>query len=95
MDILFTGTTKVVHQLQCVSWPDMEAPKETKTMLDIFSLSEELLLENPGTLLVHCSAGVGRTGTFIGLFKLIKDFQNKVCRKQVLLLNSNQFYAAS
>ena len=32
-------------------------------------------------LLVHCSAGVGRTGTFIGFFKLISDIINKKVKK--------------
>ena len=27
-------------------------------------------------ILVHCSAGVGRTGTFIALYKLIEDYYN-------------------
>ena len=26
---------------------------------------------------MHCSAGVGRTGTFIGLYKLIQDFRDE------------------
>eukprot|EP00092_Neocalanus_flemingeri_P105635 GFUD01135429.1.p1 GENE.GFUD01135429.1~~GFUD01135429.1.p1 ORF type:complete len:202 (-),score=73.98 GFUD01135429.1:99-668(-) len=72
------GERKTVEQLQCTTWPDMEAPKDTKTLLDLFDFSEEILVDNPGTMLVHCSAGVGRTGTFIGLYKLIKDYQNQV-----------------
>ena len=73
-----SGKQSTVEQLHCTSWPDMEAPKVTKTLLDLFESTEEVLLDSPGTVLVHCSAGVGRTGTYIGLFKLIKDYQNKV-----------------
>ena len=34
------------------------------------------LKHNQTPLLVHCSAGVGRTGTFIGFYKLIDDIMN-------------------
>lgn len=72
-----------MDQLQCTAWPDMEAPKETVALLDLYEFTEEILNNNPGGLLVHCSAGVGRTGTFIGLYKLIHDLNND----EVLLLH--------
>ena len=56
----------------------MEGPTETKTLLDLLEISDDILLNNQGTMLVHCSAGVGRTGVFIGLYKLVKDYQNNV-----------------
>ena len=49
-------------------------------MLDLYEMVDSLLLQSPGTLLVHCSAGVGRSGAFIGLFKLIKDFNNEASK---------------
>ena len=72
-----SGKAHKVEQLQCIAWPDMEAPQETSMLLDLYEFTEEILNNNPGCVLVHCSAGVGRTGTFIGLYKLIKDFHNE------------------
>ena len=52
----------------------MEAPSSTSVLLDLIHHSNEVLDDQAGTIIVHCSAGVGRTGTFIGLYKLIQDF---------------------
>ena len=53
-------------------------PRDSSILLDIFEMVEKVLSDVPGTLLVHCSAGVGRAGAFIALYKLIKDIEREV-----------------
>ena len=67
-----------MEQVHCQKWPDLTAPKDSSVLLDMYEMVENLLEQSPGTLMVHCSAGVGRTGAFIGLYKLINDFKHTV-----------------
>ncbi|XP_071117066.1 receptor-type tyrosine-protein phosphatase epsilon-like [Haliotis cracherodii] len=65
-----TSTCRCFHQFHFTTWPDHGTPEET-------SLTEFLWLvrTTPNTqddpLLVHCSAGIGRTGTYIAVDYLL------------------------
>ena len=87
-----TLKTLNLNKVHCQNWPDLQAPKDTSVLLDMYEMVQDLLLESPGTLLVHCSAGVGRTGAFIGLYKMIKDIENKVSWLICLLINGNIYF---
>ena len=79
---------KFVYQLHCEGWTDLEVPEDTKLMLDLQDEAEYNLFKKPETaMLVHCSAGMGRTGTFIGLFKLIRDLKNRKVRQVTTFKN--------
>ena len=42
----------LVNQLQCVSWPDMEAPRDTATLTELYEFTDNLVDENNGTMLL-------------------------------------------
>ena len=65
-----------VSQLQTIKWADLTAPDDTKILRDLVHQAMVLNISEKDPILVHCSAGVGRTGTFIAVFKLVKDYMN-------------------
>jgi len=76
------GSPHTVTQLQITKWLDLTAPDDTKILLDMVYKTRDLVTHTPGVpVLVHCSAGVGRTGTFICLYKLVEDYFNKKVRR--------------
>lgn len=74
-----TGATRVVTHYQVADWPDGEVPN-SKRRKHIHFLLDQLLgcIAEKSVPVVHCSAGVGRTGTFIAMAQLrlkIRDNQ--------------------
>ncbi|KAL3229261.1 Tyrosine-protein phosphatase 1 [Nakaseomyces bracarensis] len=73
-----SSTKKTVHHFYFDQWRDMSKPEE---IVPIVKLSEHShgLNSKGNPIIVHCSAGVGRSGTFIALDHLVhetKDFKN-------------------
>ncbi|NXF82627.1 PTPRK phosphatase, partial [Sclerurus mexicanus] len=64
---------RVVEQFHYLLWPDHGVPSNTSQLLCLVAVVNKRVLEAPaGPVLVHCSAGIGRTGTFIALDFLLK-----------------------
>ena len=70
-----TNEEKEIQQIHYGGWPDHETPKDMHTVygniLFMFNIVDNLIGKSP--IVVHCSAGVGRTGTFIALYNLYRD----------------------
>ena len=60
-----------ITHLQYTNWPDHDVPKSAEEILYLYYKVKAL--KRKGPLLVHCSAGVGRTGTFIALDILLEQ----------------------
>jgi len=67
------GEKRVLPHLHLTTWPDRGVPDTPDTLNGFVRLFREQI--NPGEepIVVHCSAGVGRTGTFIAVDRLCQD----------------------
>lgn len=67
-----SGPVKTVHHFYFDQWRDMSKPEEVVPIMKLCKHSHSC--NSPGNpIVVHCSAGVGRSGTFIALDHLIHD----------------------
>ncbi|XP_036832075.1 phosphatidylinositol phosphatase PTPRQ isoform X1 [Oncorhynchus mykiss] len=65
------GDYMVVHHFNYTSWPEHGVPDSSTTLIQFVRAIRANRHENT-TIVVHCSAGVGRTGVFITLDHLIQ-----------------------
>ncbi|CAF3688112.1 unnamed protein product [Rotaria sp. Silwood1] len=57
---------RIVYQIQCETWPDHDIPNNYSSFVDFVLEIRELRKANKHIpILVHCSAGIGRTGVLI------------------------------
>ena len=70
----------IVKQIHFITWPDHGVPdiKDGKIFLtfdEMIKLANKYKNDNP--IVVHCSAGVGRTGTFISMYCLYQEISRQ------------------
>ncbi|XP_077177685.1 receptor-type tyrosine-protein phosphatase eta [Paroedura picta] len=70
------SVSQPVRQFHFTAWPDHGVPETTDLLISFRHLVQNYMKQNPPTpTLVHCSAGVGRTGTFIAIDRLIHQME--------------------
>ena len=85
LDISKGDSTRTLVHVQCTSWPDRSAPKNASTLLQLVEVVRMLASQynqqsghqmvEAAPWLIHCSAGVGRTGNvynFVTFNSLLK-----------------------
>ncbi|KAF6317782.1 protein tyrosine phosphatase receptor type E [Rhinolophus ferrumequinum] len=65
--------TRVVRQFHFHGWPEVGTPAEGKGMIDLIAAVQKQQQQTGNhPITVHCSAGAGRTGTFIALSNILE-----------------------
>ncbi|OWF48900.1 Receptor-type tyrosine-protein phosphatase zeta [Mizuhopecten yessoensis] len=67
-----TNSTRHISQYHFTRWPDHGVP-EPFELLQFYKRVRSGHTDHKGPLIVHCSAGIGRTGSFIGLDALLLE----------------------
>ncbi|XP_072095507.1 receptor-type tyrosine-protein phosphatase epsilon isoform X6 [Mobula birostris] len=76
-DLTVTNTTenieRTVRQFHFHDWPEIGIPAEGKGMIDLIAAVQKQQQKSGNhPIIVHCSAGAGRTGTFIALSNILE-----------------------
>ncbi|KAI7811745.1 putative mucin-19-like [Triplophysa rosa] len=74
-----TAETRNVRQFHFTAWPDHGVPQSTELLNDFRHVVREHIdqYSRHSPTIVHCSAGVGRTGTFIAIDRLIFQIERE------------------
>ncbi|XP_026523510.1 receptor-type tyrosine-protein phosphatase beta isoform X1 [Notechis scutatus] len=72
-------SSRLIRQFHYTVWPDHGVPETTQSLIQFVRTVRDYINRTPqaGPTVVHCSAGVGRTGTFIALDRLLQQLDSK------------------
>ncbi|CUM62929.1 uncharacterized protein PRCAT00000489001 [Priceomyces carsonii] len=72
------GKEQTVYHLAYEKWPDFGVPGDSNSILNLIEFKNKLIKDERlnNNIMVHCSAGCGRTGVFITIDSMIRQVKN-------------------
>ncbi|EAL68105.1 protein tyrosine phosphatase [Dictyostelium discoideum AX4] len=72
LENLKDNKTRKIYHFQYTTWPDHGTPVSTTGFLKFVSFVDHE--KRSGPIVVHCSAGIGRSGTFVAIHSIVAKF---------------------
>lgn len=66
---------RIIRHFHFTTWPDFGVPNPPQTLARFVRAFRERVGPDQRPIVVHCSAGVGRSGTFITLDRILQQIQ--------------------
>ena len=66
-----------ITQYHFTDWPDFGVPEDASSMLKFVRRVRSATSPTHGPVIIHCSAGVGRTGTFVAIDVMLQKMAAK------------------
>lgn len=73
------GSNRTITHYQYTSWPDHGLPVSTTAFLELVRMVDRQ--KKTGPVVVHCSAGIGRSGTFCTVHSIIAKYRYDLATK--------------
>ena len=70
VNLVLLNKERYVYHIQYTAWPDFGCPTNMKTLIKLINMVA------PYKKCIHCTAGVGRSGTFMTIDQCIKNHTN-------------------
>ncbi|XP_040073952.1 LOW QUALITY PROTEIN: tyrosine-protein phosphatase 10D [Ixodes scapularis] len=67
--------SRIVRHFHFTTWPDFGVPDPPQTLVKFVRAFRERVIPDTKPITVHCSAGVGRSGTFIALDRILQGLR--------------------